>query len=129
MSITNSTDCEVSLVIKFLNTKNIPLAKIHRQPVEVYGEGVMKEGNVCKHDLDAHLSSLRIWKTGLMLMFVKTSDSLLKSFIKFSHISLFVLYETVTVQIRYRKICARRIPRMVTDEQKQMKWKKQLRIG
>jgi hypothetical protein len=117
------------MVIQFLNAKNIPLAKIHSQPVKVHREGVMKEGNVRKRDLDAHLSSLTIQKTGLMLTFMKAGDSLLKSFIKSSHISPFVLYETVTVEIRYRKICARWIPRMLTDEHKQKKVKKQLRIG
>jgi hypothetical protein len=48
MSITNSADCEMRLVIQFLNAKNICPAKIHRQLVEVCGDGVMNEGNVRK---------------------------------------------------------------------------------
>jgi len=35
-------------VIRFLNVKNIDLAKIHAFVVEVYGEGAMKERNVRK---------------------------------------------------------------------------------
>jgi hypothetical protein len=45
MSITNPADCEVRSVIRFLNAQNIRPAEIHRQRVEVYGEGVMNEGN------------------------------------------------------------------------------------
>jgi hypothetical protein len=33
-------------VIQFLNVKNICPAKIHCQLVEVYGEGIMNDGNV-----------------------------------------------------------------------------------
>jgi hypothetical protein len=52
MSITTPTDCEVRLVIQFLNTKNIPPPKIHRQLVDVYGEGVMNKGDVHKWGKD-----------------------------------------------------------------------------
>jgi hypothetical protein len=45
----------------------------------------MNKANVRKCYLDAHQSSPRIWKTRLMLTFVKTDDSLLMSFMKFSH--------------------------------------------
>jgi hypothetical protein len=48
MSIANPADCEVHLVIRFFNAKNICPAAIHHQLVEVYWEGVMNEGNVCK---------------------------------------------------------------------------------
>jgi hypothetical protein len=48
MSVINPADCEVHSVIRFLNAKNICPAKIHHQFVEVYGEGVMNEGIVCK---------------------------------------------------------------------------------
>jgi hypothetical protein len=48
MSITNTDDCEVRSVIRFLNMKSIHPAEVHRQLVKVYGEGVMNEGNVHK---------------------------------------------------------------------------------
>jgi len=35
-------------VIKFLNAKNVRLAKIHRQNVEVHGKGAINKGNVRK---------------------------------------------------------------------------------
>jgi hypothetical protein len=59
--------------------KNIHPVEIHHKPVKVYGKGVMIEGNVRKHDLDACLSSPR------MPTFVKTGDLLIISFMKFSH--------------------------------------------
>jgi hypothetical protein len=48
MSIANPADCEVRSVIRFLNAKNSSPAEIYRQIIEVYGEGVMNEGNVRK---------------------------------------------------------------------------------
>jgi hypothetical protein len=42
----NPDTCDVLSVIGFLKPKYIRLAKIHRQIVEVYGEGAMNEGNV-----------------------------------------------------------------------------------
>jgi hypothetical protein len=54
-----------------------------------------------------------------MLTFVKTGDSLLMSFMKFSHMFRVVLYEIVTVQLQQRNICARWVPRILTDKHKQ----------
>jgi hypothetical protein len=48
MSINNPANWEVRSMIRFLNAKNIRSAKVHRQLVEVHGEGVMNEGNVQK---------------------------------------------------------------------------------
>ncbi|GBM86355.1 hypothetical protein AVEN_64235-1 [Araneus ventricosus] len=46
--IANPADCEVCSVIRFLNTKNVKPAEIHRQLVEIYGENVMTDGMVRK---------------------------------------------------------------------------------
>jgi len=40
--------CKVWSVIGFLNGRNVHLAEIHRQIVEVYGKGAMNEGE--KHE-------------------------------------------------------------------------------
>jgi hypothetical protein len=40
--------CEVQSVIRFLNAKNVFLLEIHRQIVEVHGEGELNEGNLGK---------------------------------------------------------------------------------
>jgi hypothetical protein len=47
-NIENPATCEVLSMIRFLNARNIRPAEIHRQIVEVYGKGVMNEGNVRK---------------------------------------------------------------------------------
>jgi hypothetical protein len=47
-NIENPATCEVRLVIRFLNAKNVCLTEIHRQIVEVYGEGTMNEGSMRK---------------------------------------------------------------------------------
>jgi hypothetical protein len=58
MSIINPADCEVHLVVLFLNAKNICSAKIHHQLVEVYGKSVMNEGNVHKWCWEGHMCDL-----------------------------------------------------------------------
>ena len=40
--------CEMRLVIRFLNSRNVRLAEICRQSFEVYGVGAANEGNVRK---------------------------------------------------------------------------------
>jgi hypothetical protein len=42
----NSATCEVCLVIRFVNGKNVHLAQIQREIVDVYGEGAVNKGNV-----------------------------------------------------------------------------------
>ena len=43
----NPANCELHVVIRFLNAKNVCLAEIHLQHIEVYGDNVMNGGNVC----------------------------------------------------------------------------------
>ncbi|GBO26776.1 hypothetical protein AVEN_136984-1 [Araneus ventricosus] len=47
-TISDSADCEVRSIIRFLNAKNAKPAEIHRQIVEIYGENVMTDGMVRK---------------------------------------------------------------------------------
>jgi hypothetical protein len=46
--IERATDCEIRSVIRFLNTRNVKLADIHRQIREVYGENATSDGMVRK---------------------------------------------------------------------------------
>jgi hypothetical protein len=97
LSIIHSTDCEVHLVIGFWTQKTFPLPKSIANPLKSRGkvpwarglcvscvDYLMGEGQMCtlRRILNACLSSSRIWKAGTMLMFVKTDDSLLMSFMK-----------------------------------------------
>jgi hypothetical protein len=45
------------------------------------------------------------------------------------NVSRSVLYEILRVQLRYRNICVRWVPRMLTDEHQQRKRKKHLWVG
>ena len=40
--------CEMRLVIRFLNSRNVHLAEIYRRSFEMYGVGAVNEGNVRK---------------------------------------------------------------------------------
>lgn len=40
-TVSESADCEVRSVIRFLNARNIKPAEIHRQLVKIFGENVM----------------------------------------------------------------------------------------
>ena len=46
MSISNPADYDVYTVIQFLNEREVRPVKIHWRLDEVYGEGVMNDGNV-----------------------------------------------------------------------------------
>ena len=46
--IERATDCEIRSVIRFLNTRNVKPADIHRQICEVYCENAMSDGMVRK---------------------------------------------------------------------------------
>jgi histone-lysine N-methyltransferase SETMAR len=136
MSITNPTDYEVLLVFRFLSTKNIRPTKIRCQLVEVYGEGVMNKGNVCKWcclfnggRADVHNEA----QSGRLSVITEDLKGRVDAHVcesgrftidelheVFPYVSQSFLYETVIVQLQYRKICARWVPRMLTDEHKQL---------
>ena len=44
----NPADCEVHVVIRVLNAKNVHPTEIHQQLVEVYVDNVMNDGNMHK---------------------------------------------------------------------------------
>jgi hypothetical protein len=46
--IEGPADCEIRLVIRFLNARNVKPADIHRQVCEVYCENAMRDGMVRK---------------------------------------------------------------------------------
>jgi hypothetical protein len=48
-AIDNPASCEIRVVIRFLHTKNVSAAEIHRELcAAVYGQNVMSEGTVRK---------------------------------------------------------------------------------
>lgn len=134
MSVINPADCEVRAVIRFLNAKRVRPAEIHRQLVEVYGEGVMNDGNVRKwcrlfnegrtniHD-DERSGRPTVKSEDLVQ---KVDDEIRQNrrftidelHEKFQQVSRSVIYAIVSEQLHYKKICARWVPKMLTDEHK-----------
>ncbi|KAJ4425552.1 hypothetical protein ANN_27747, partial [Periplaneta americana] len=132
--IDNPADCEVRSVIRFLNARHLKPAEIYRQLKEVYGDTVMNERNVRKwcemfnngrtnvHD------ETRPGRPSLITEDLKTKvnnrilqdrrTSLDELHIAFPDISRSLLGETVLQHLGYHKICARWVPRQLSDQHK-----------
>jgi histone-lysine N-methyltransferase SETMAR len=133
--IDSPADCEIRSVIRFLNARNVAPVDIHRQICEVYGDNAMSDGMVRKW--------VRMFNDGRVTVHdearsgrpsVVTDDlveqvnnriranrrftiSTLSS--EFPQISRTVLYEIVAVQLNFRKLCSRWVPKMLSDEHKE----------
>ncbi|KAJ4428773.1 hypothetical protein ANN_25766 [Periplaneta americana] len=132
--IDNPADCEVRSVIRFLNALHLKPAEIYRQLKEVYGDTVMNERNVRKwcemfnngrtnvHD------ETRPGRPSLITEDLKTkvNDRILQDrrtsldelHIAFPDISRSLLGEIVSQHLGYHKICARWVPRQLSDQHK-----------
>ncbi|KAJ4425723.1 hypothetical protein ANN_27919 [Periplaneta americana] len=132
--IDNPADCEVRSVIRFLNAQHLKHAEIYRQFKEVYGDTVMNERNVRKwcemfnngrtnvHD------ETRPGHPSLITEDLKTkvNDRILQDrrtsldelHIAFPDISRSLLGEIVSQYLGYHKICARWVPRQLSDQHK-----------
>ncbi|GBN47573.1 hypothetical protein AVEN_117029-1 [Araneus ventricosus] len=99
-SIENLVDCEIRFLIRFLNSKDVKTAEIHRQISEVYGENSMREGvndlehfkmaaRVCmkRNEVGDLLSLLKTWRRKLRGKLERTNPLRfhlhLMSFLKF----------------------------------------------
>jgi len=135
--IKNPAACEMQSVIRFLNAKNMKLAEIHRQLCDVYGEHAMSslmvwrwvrlfnEGHENVHDdlrsgrpsvVNGHLVHAVEEKIREKRRFTTTSLSL-----HFPQISQSILHEIVSNKLKFRKVCACWVPKMLTKEHR-LKW-------
>ncbi|KAJ4435469.1 hypothetical protein ANN_18085, partial [Periplaneta americana] len=132
--IDNPADCEVRSVIRFLNARHLKPAEIYRQLKKVCGDTVMNERNVRKwcemfnngrtnvHD------ETRPGRPTLITEDLKTkvNDRILQDrrtsldelHIAFPDISRSLLGEIVSQHLGYHKICARWVPRQLSDQHK-----------
>ncbi|KAJ4446934.1 hypothetical protein ANN_13636 [Periplaneta americana] len=132
--IDDPADCEVRSVIRFLNVRHLKPAEIYRQLKEAYGDTVMNERNVRKwcemfnngrtnvHD------ETRPGRPSLITEDLKTkvNDRILQDrrtsldelHIAFPDISRSLLGEIVSQHLGYHKICARWVPRQLSDQHK-----------
>jgi hypothetical protein len=103
------------------SAKSIQTAEINHQLLEVYGEGVVRKGNVGKGNMDTLLSSPSISKTESTITSVERGKLLLMSFLKFS----FMFYNLSFTRLSHfnsnTEICDRLVTRILTDEQMQNK--------
>ncbi|KAJ4436350.1 hypothetical protein ANN_18981 [Periplaneta americana] len=132
--INNPTDCEVRSVIRFLNARHLKPAEIYRQLKEVYGDTVMNERNVrkwCKMFNNGRTNvhnETRPGRPSLITEDLKTkvNDRILQDrrtsldelHIAFPDISRSLLGEIVSQHLGYHKICARWVPRQLSDQHK-----------
>lgn len=131
--IARAANCEVRAVIRFLDAKGLRPVDIFREILEIYGN-VINQRNVTKwcklfyegrEELhDQQRSGRPSIKTADLIQKVDetvredrriTMQQLQK---KFPDVSVRSLFEIVTEDLAYKKICARWVPRQLTDEHK-----------
>ena len=130
--IENAATCELRSVIRFLNAKNIKPVDIHRQICEVYGENAMSdsmvrrwvrlfnEGRTNVHDEErtgrpSLISDVLVQEVEKKIHENRrfTMTSLAKHF---PQISRSLLHEIVSIKLNFRKLYARWVPKILTDE-------------
>ena len=122
--------CEVRAVIRFLNAKDLQPIEIHRQLTEVYGESCMDVKNLRKwcreftagrteiHDEERSgrpsISDETVAKMGQIVRQDRriTLDDLC---ILVPEVSRSTIGRTLTEKLEYQKVCARWVPRMLTE--------------
>jgi len=123
--------CEVRAVIRFLNAKGVKPIKIHRQLMEVYGESCMDVKNVhkwCKeftagrteiHDEERRGRPSISDKTVAKVEQITCQDwriTLDDLCILVPEVSRSTIGRTFTEKLEYRKVCARWVPRTLTED-------------
>ncbi|GFU53370.1 uncharacterized protein TNCV_2953951 [Trichonephila clavipes] len=129
----NPAKYEVRSVIRFLHAKGQRPANIHKEIVSVYGN-IMNRKNVtkwCLHFSEGRTNVHGKQRTGRPsvisdALLQRTKEAIranrrlrLKEMLQIiPEVSMTTLYEVVTVKLGYRKLCARWVPKMLTDEHK-----------
>lgn len=132
--IESPAKCEVRSVIRFLHAKKLNAAEIHRQICEVYGPNIMSdsavrrwcrefsEGRTNVHDEDRSGRPSLLTNELVELVNQKVREirrfSISQLSEVFPQISRTILYEIVSEKLQYHKVCARWVPKMLTDDHK-----------
>jgi len=133
-TINSPAKCELRSVIRFLQAEGNSAAEIHRRMCQVYGEGLMSDGVVrewCRKfkegRKDVHDEGGQGRKSIATDDLVNRVDEAVKNNRRFTLTSLSMefpqvsrssLYSIVTDELGYKKICARWVPKMLTDNHK-----------
>ncbi|KFM76387.1 hypothetical protein X975_20813, partial [Stegodyphus mimosarum] len=129
-TISSPADCEIRAVIKFLNARNVKQAEIYHQVTEVYGEYAISDGMVRKwvRRFNAGRTNVHAERPSVVTDdLVRKVDEAIHENRHFTmtilseafpQISRTVLFEIVSDCLNYRKLCSRRVPKMLTDVHK-----------
>ena len=132
--ISTPADCEVRGVIRFLQAENVRPCEIYQRLVAVYGEHVMNADSVRKwcttftnERTDVH-DAERSGRPSVITDALKQKvNRIIRENRHFTisevyehctEVSRALVYQIVTKHLQYREICARWLPRMLTDAQK-----------
>jgi len=130
-SIQRPAKCEVRSVTQFLNAKGERPAEIHKQVVAIYGnvmnrQNVMKWGREFFKRMDVY-DEQRSGRPSLMFYDLQKTEGEIRAnrsvTIRELHhiipeVSKTTIHEAVTKNLRYRKLCERWVPKMLTDDHK-----------
>lgn len=136
-TIVSPASCEVRGVIRFLLAKGSSAAEIHRELCLVYGPAIMSEGKVRKWCRDFQNGRTNVHdeeRSGRPS--IQTDDivdqvnqklrcdrrltiSALAN--ELPHVARTSIYRIVTEQLGYHKLCARWVPKMLTDQHKEQR--------
>lgn len=135
--IENPAACEIRSVIRFLNAKNTKPVDIHRQICEVYGENAMSdsmirrwvrqfnEGRDQVHDNERSgrpcLVNEELVRTVEELVKENRTFTISHLSTKFPQISRSLLHEIVSKKLNFRKLCARWVPKILTEQHKKQR--------
>jgi [histone H3]-lysine36 N-dimethyltransferase SETMAR len=129
--------CEVRAVIRFLCAKGSSAAEIHRELCLVYGPTVMSEGKVRQWCRDFKTGRTNVHdeeRSGRPSMQTDEIVSLVDQKLRcdrrltisaladeFPHLGRTTVYTIVTEKLGYHKLCARWVPKMLTDQHKEQR--------
>ncbi|GFX21015.1 histone-lysine N-methyltransferase SETMAR [Trichonephila clavipes] len=126
--------CEIRSVIRFLTAKNVSVAEIHRQISDVYGPNVMSSSKVRKwvtafkdgrenvHDEPRSGRPSVITDDLVNAVDEKIREdrrftiSTLAS--EFPNVGRTTLHKVVSEKLKFRKLCSRWVPSLLTEEHK-----------
>ncbi|GFT94441.1 histone-lysine N-methyltransferase SETMAR [Trichonephila clavipes] len=125
-------DCEIRSVIRFFTAKNVSAAEIHRQISDVYGPNAMSSSKVHKRAFkdgreNVHDEPRSGRPSVITDDLVKAVDEKIREdrrftistlALEFPNVGRTTLHKVVSEKLKFRKLCARWVPRLLTEEHK-----------
>ncbi|GFX12532.1 uncharacterized protein TNCV_3156531 [Trichonephila clavipes] len=133
-TIDQPADCEIRSVIRFLTAKNVSAAEIHRQISDVYGPNAMSSSKVRKWVrafMDGRENVHDEPRSGRPSVItddlVNAVDEKIREdrrltistlALGFPNVDRTTLHKVVSEKLKFCKLCARWVPRLLTEEHK-----------